>query len=104
MRAQFLSVRMANVTLEFWPDYGDGPVWTPDGKVADLAGLGLSHDLIAALGAWNRRYAEDKIPLDGVGDAAWLAEGRLLLRRLREALKPDHAVVVTEDWWGEDLT
>ena len=90
--------------LEFWPDYGSGPLWTEDGKVADLRSLDLPGELIEELESWNGRYAESKIPVDGNGDRAWLAEGRRLLGCTRDALGPDFEVVVTEPWWGDDLT
>lgn len=87
--------------LEFWPDYGAGPLWTQDGQVADLAQLGLPGGLSSQLLSWNERYAEDKIPLDGDGDADWLAEGRELLARTRAAWRVEHHILVTEPWWGE---
>lgn len=89
------------MTLEFWPDYGDGPVWV-DGANADLTTLGLDARLIDDLLKWNGLYREDKVPLEGAGDLAWIAEGRVLLRRLREAVEREHTVVVTEPWWGDD--
>jgi hypothetical protein len=90
--------------LEFWPDYGPGPLWTDDGKPVDLRSLDLSLDLIEQLEAWNSQYAENKMPLGNLGDARWLNEGRSLLRRTRDALKPAYQVVVTEPWWDEAPT
>ena len=90
--------------LEFWPDYGPGPLLTEDGKPADLQSLGLSGELVEELESWNGEYAEEKIPVDGNGDSAWLGEGRSLLLRTRDALACDVEVVVTEPWWGEDPT
>lgn len=90
--------------LEFWPDYGPGPLWTEDGKPADLRSLALPSELVEELEFWNAQYAEEKIPVDGNGDSAWLGEGRSLLRRTRDALASDFEVVVTEPWWGEDPT
>lgn len=90
--------------LEFWPDYGSGPLWTEDGKAADLRSLGLPEELAEQLTVWNSQYAEDKVPLEGSGDSAWLGEGVSLLRRTRDALGSDFQVVVTEPWWGEDPT
>ena len=87
--------------FEFWPDYGPGPLWTEDGKPVPVDALGLPTDLAERLRAWNAKYDEDKIPVDGPGDVAWLEEGKELLRRTREALGPHCRVVVTEPWWGE---
>lgn len=87
--------------LEFWPDYGAGPLWAEGGKVVDLASLGLPRELIEELVIWNRGYAEEKLPLEGSGDEAWLREGERLLRRTRAALGRGVSVVVTEPWWGE---
>jgi hypothetical protein len=89
--------------LEFWPDYGAGPLWTEDGKAADLRSLGLPDELAEHLTVWNSQYEEDKVPLQGSGDSAWLGEGVRLLGRTRDALGPDFRVVVTEPWWGEEL-
>ena len=88
--------------LESWPDYGSGPLWTDDGKAPDLHSLRLPFDLVERLTAWNSQYAEEKVPLEGAGDSAWLGEGAHLLRRTRDALGPGYQVVVTEPWWGED--
>ncbi|WP_183099606.1 hypothetical protein [Nocardioides pelophilus] len=90
--------------LEFWPDYGPGPLWTQDGKPVDVPSLGLGDELAAQLTDWNAAYAEDKVPLEGAGDEAWLAEGRRLLGEVRAALGGRHRVVVTEPWWGEQPT
>ncbi len=90
--------------LEFWPDYGPGPLWTADGRPAELWSLGLSNELVRRLEDWNARYAEDKLPIDGPGDTVWLAEGAALLGLARDALRPGVQVVVTEPWWGADLT
>lgn len=90
--------------LEFWPDYGPGPLWCEGGEPADLRSLGLPNELVEELEFWNGQYAEEKIPVDGNGDSAWLAEGECLLRRTRDALASHFEVVVTEPWWGEDPT
>lgn len=66
--------------LEFWPDYGPGPVWNAEGKPVALESLGISTGLAARVWSWNSAYAEDKIPLDGPGDPEWLTEGAVLLR------------------------
>ncbi len=88
-------------SFEFWPDYGQGPLWTNEGKPADLGALPLGDDLLSRLTDWNARYTEERIPVEGPGDVAWLSEGMALLHRVRQALGPDHEVVVTEPWWNE---
>ena len=89
--------------LEFWPDYGPGPLWA-DGKPVDLASLGLDRDLVVEVVAWNASYEESKVPIEGTGDAAWLLEGKRLLDAIRDALSREYRVVVTEPWWGEEPT
>ena len=86
--------------LEYWPDYGEGPLWSADGKPADLGALPLDDGLRQSLIAWNASYTEERIPVDGPGDPAWLREGVLLLERVRRALGTAYEVVVTESWWG----
>lgn len=99
------SVQTRSVTLiEFWPDYGPGPLWTEDGRSVDPRALGLPEILAERLVAWNARYEEDRIPVEGDGDADWLAEGTALLHDVRSQLGPDYEVTVTEPWWGEDPT
>jgi hypothetical protein len=88
--------------MEFWPDYGPGPLWTDDGKPVDLASLGVGRDLVERVAAWNAQFSEDKVPLQGTGDEVWLREGRRLLTQVREALGDQYRVVVTEPWWGEE--
>jgi hypothetical protein len=86
--------------LEFWPDYGPGPLWH-DGSAADLVALGLSGPLASRLTDWNSEYEERRLPVDGPGDPNYLAAGVSLLAQLREALAGRFRVVVTEPWWGE---
>ncbi len=86
--------------LEFWPDYGLGPLWTDDSKPSDLASLGIDRGLAEQLTAGNAGYEENKVPIDGNGDAAWLREGRRLLHEVRVALGARYRVVVTEPWLG----
>lgn len=90
--------------LEFWPDYGAGPLWSEDGKAVDLQALGLPDQLVERLTVWNGQYAEERVPLEGSGDAEWLSEGVVLLRRTRKALGSTFQIVVTEPWWDEDPT
>jgi hypothetical protein len=95
----------AGVTvLEFWPDYGPGPLWRQDGQPVDLSALDLTPDLIQRVTAWNAAYEEDRVPIEGAGDLAWLREGKGLLDAIRAELGTKYRVVVTEPWWGEDPT
>lgn len=87
--------------LEFWPDYGSGPLWTEDGKPVHPRALGLSNLLAERLANWNARYGENRLPIEGDGDAAWLDEGIALLRDVRGELGPEYKVAATEPWWGE---
>lgn len=87
--------------LEFWPEYGAGPLWTNEGKSVHLESLNLPHELVERVRSWNSRYEEDKLPIDSPGDAGWIAEGVALLHSLRSCLGHDADVVVTEPWWGE---
>jgi hypothetical protein len=86
--------------LEFWPDYGGGPLWDDAGNVVAPHGLAIPAELADRLTDWNARYDEAHLPIEGPGDAAWLAEGRVLLAEVRDALRPVE-VVATEPWWGE---
>jgi hypothetical protein len=87
--------------LEFWPDYGAGPLWSASGDPVDLEQLRLPVALVERLRGWNGEYREDKIPVEGLGDRTWLEEGVELLRRTREALGSGYRVVATEPWWGK---
>ncbi|GAA1559343.1 hypothetical protein GCM10009741_75460 [Kribbella lupini] len=87
-------------TLEFWPDYGQGPLWDERGRAVDLDALALRPALVERIRNWHGRYEEDRIPVDGSGDPTWLSEGLELLTAIRNSL-PDIRVVVTEPWWGE---
>jgi hypothetical protein len=91
-------------TLEWWPDYGGGPLWKASGrggKHIDSETLGLPLDLAARLAAWNQRYTEDKLPVSGDGDREWLEQGVRLLAEVRRCLASRFDIVVTEPWWGE---
>lgn len=72
------------------------------GKAVDLHSIGLPGELADQLKAWNGGYAEDKLPLEGSGDAEWISEGTTLLRRTRAALGASVKVIVTEPWWDEE--
>ncbi len=86
--------------LEFWPDYGAGPLWTERGAHVDPGELDLDPSLSERLTRWNAEYAEDKIPVDGPGDAVWLSEGRRLLTELRRATIGRLKIITTEPWWA----
>lgn len=86
------------VELEFWPEYGSGPLWV-DGSPVDAAEL-LPADLAGRLATWNDAHADEKLPIDGAGDPAWMAEGAGLLAEVRAALAVTQVVVVDEPWWG----
>lgn len=85
------------IRAEFWPEFGSGPLWV-DGTSVDPASV-LPEELAARLIRWNDAYADEKLPMDGVGDADWLAEGQQLLQEVRERLVTTHEVMVTEPWW-----
>jgi hypothetical protein len=87
--------------LEFWPEYGAGPLWD-EGAGVDPTQLGLPTELVERLVAWNARYGDERLPMAGPGDPDWLGEGRRLLAETRTALEASHRVVVTEPWWGEE--
>ena len=89
------------IVLEFWPDYGPGPLWTVGGVPVDLGSLGMDRALVQRVEAWNAAYEEDKVPLAGPGDAEWIGEGRRLLGDVRTALRQEYQVIVTEPWWVE---
>lgn len=86
------------IELEFWPDYGVGPLWL-DGRSVDPTDLNLDVALAKRLRDWNARYEEWKIPLEGPGDEGWLAEGRQLLQDVRQVLSREYDIGANEDWW-----
>lgn len=88
-------------SLEFWPDYGRGPLWHKTGSPADLASLGLPGDLAERLRAYNSAYDEARLPIEGNGDSAYIAEGERLVAETRAALTGRFRVIVTEPWWGQ---
>lgn len=88
--------------LEWWPDYGHTPLVGDGGVAAPLNSLGLDESLCERLARWGNEYAEDKLPIDGAGDPAWIAEGVALLAEVRKAVSGRYEVVVTEPWWGEE--
>ena len=89
--------------LEWWPDYGSGPLWKKSGRGGvhvDVSSLGLPPDLVARLTEWNASYIEDKLPLEGDGDRAWISRGTELLAEVRHHLLGRFEIMVTEPWWG----
>jgi hypothetical protein len=88
------------VVLEFWPEYGGGPLWTEMGQSVDLSNLEVSTDLKTQLSTWNLEYDDSKLPFE-TNDVQWLEAGKELLARLRNELGGDYQVIVTEPWWGE---
>lgn len=86
--------------LEFWPDYGPGPLWLK-GAPAPLSALNLPADLSDRLQLWNEAYEERLLPSEGDGDPDYLSTGKALLAEVRAALRGRFRVLVTEPWWGE---
>ncbi|MEQ7011332.1 hypothetical protein ABN028_34720 [Actinopolymorpha sp. B17G11] len=85
--------------IEWWPEHGSGQMWV-DRVAVESASL-LPEELASRVIAWNDAFVdEDMLPIDGPGDAVWLAEGKQLLASVREALSESHKIVVTEPWWG----
>jgi hypothetical protein len=92
-------------TLEWSPEYGSGPLYVrtgPGGYRADLESLGLPDDLVRRLTEFNAKFADERLPIDGPGDSAWMDLGIRLLHEVRTHLADRYRVVVTEPWWGED--
>jgi hypothetical protein len=71
------------------------------GSRSPPAALDLPPLLGRRLIAWNARYQDAYLPIEGPGNEPYLDEGRNLLNEVREALHPEHLVIVTEPWWGE---
>ncbi len=90
--------------LEWWPDYGSGPLWEPSGRggvPVEPSSLNLGSDLADRLARWNAEYAEDKLPTEGGGDGDWIGRGVRLLAKVRHQLAGRFEVSTTEPWWGE---
>jgi hypothetical protein len=88
--------------LEWWPDYGSGPLWKKSGRGGehvDASSLGLPADLVARLTAWNASYTPDKLPLEGDGDSAWISQGIELLAEVRRHLPGRFEIIAAEPWW-----
>ncbi|TFB84115.1 hypothetical protein E3O44_16685 [Cryobacterium algoricola] len=96
--------RRTEITLEWWPDYGAGPLWRSSGRggaPAELESLALSDGLKNRLRDWNDGYEEEALPIDGPGKPAWLSEGITLLALARKELVGVAVILTTEPWWGE---
>jgi hypothetical protein len=92
-------------TLEWWPDYGGGPLWKVSGRggqQADSGALDLPPDLAARLAAWNQRYAEDKLPITGNGDPEWLEQGVSGCSQKSVAARRADSTSVISEPWGEE--
>lgn len=87
-----------SVTLEFWPEYNSGPLWSADGETVPLDDLPLPVELRRRLAAWNAEFEDSKLPFDQ-NDQDWLQRGRTLFAEVRHALGPRYEVLVTEPWW-----
>jgi hypothetical protein len=87
--------------LEFWPDYDGGPLWDAAGVTVDVSSLVLPAELEQELGHWNALYDDSKLPIGENKDEAWLEQGRVLLRQLRESLSGRYRVLATEEWWSD---
>lgn len=85
------------IEIEFWPEYNSGPLWI-NGSSAPLAEI-LEPELAERLIRWNAAYADGKWPTESSGDVDWLAEGKELLRLVREHVVGEYRIVVTEPWW-----
>lgn len=72
------------------------PLWL--GGVAVEPAVLLDRDLAARLVRWNDAYADEKLAMDGGGDADWIAEGKELVATVRQELASTHTVVLTEPW------
>lgn len=79
-------------TLEFWPDYGPGPIWLNGSAIAPAEILSAS--LAKRVRLWNDAYDEAKLETEN--DPAWTAEGKRLLDAVRAELADTHEVIVTE--------
>ncbi|WP_157181298.1 GNAT family N-acetyltransferase [Actinopolymorpha alba] len=61
-----LASRVVARTLEFWPDYGSGPLWDNEGRPVDLDELDLPGALIERIPNWHNRYEEARLPMMGL--------------------------------------
>lgn len=90
-------------TLEWWPDYGGDLLWSRTGQGGHrvtMAEVGLSGSFQERAASWLGSYDDAKLPIDGDGDADWLAEGVRLLEDARAELAGQYVVQVTEPYWA----
>jgi hypothetical protein len=66
-----------------------------------MAEVGLSGSFQERAASWLQSYDDAKLPIDGDGDAGWLAEGVRLLEDARAELAGRYVVLVTEPYWAE---
>ena len=93
--------------LEWWPDYGGELLWLHAGQGGarvSLDAVGVSPELSTEITRWVTEYSDERLPLEGAGDVAWLSTGRELLFRVRAELAGRYEVIVTEPYWGEEPT
>ena len=91
-------------TLEWWPDYGGDLFWSRSGeggRRVTMDEVGLSASFQQQVEPWLESYDDSKLPMDGSGDADWLASGARLLAAARAELAGRYVVMVTEPYWSE---
>lgn len=91
-------------TLEWWPDYGGDLLWSRSGEGGRRIAMdevGLSTSFRQQAEPWLELYDDSKLPIDGSGDADWLATGRRLLTEAGDELTGRYVLVVTEPYWTE---
>jgi hypothetical protein len=90
--------------LEWWPDYGGDLLWVrlgQGGTRVSMDEVGLSESFRQRAALWLADYDDAKLPIDGPGDADWLATGSRLLAQARSEMTGRYVVTVTEPYWGE---
>lgn len=88
-------------TLEWWPDYGGDLLWSrfgQGGRRVTMAEVGLSAAFQERAASWLESYEDAKLPIDGNGDADWLAAGTRLLENAHRTggtiRRDDHGAVL----------
>lgn len=66
-----------------------------------MAEVGLSESFRDEAALWLAAYDDAKLPIDGPGDADWLATGSRLLDQASSELTGRYVVTVTEPYWRE---
>jgi hypothetical protein len=98
------------IVIKLMPEYGAGSLWVSlDGGIFDVYDVAeiteivpLSAELLAALAAWDERFQatfNEEYPPDSAfptpeGEAAFVAEGAELARRIRGEV-PDSVTVIS---------